>query len=217
MNKNEIDFIIKRYSTRLKRYGYSPKTLGWNKKRHSLRFHILTSHWDLNGCTILDFGCGFGDMFGYLKKNGVDCIYYGVDINQSLIKQGKIIYPDANLDSIDLFNNNDNLIFDYIFSSGVHNLKLEKNFDFISDSFKLFNSISKKGFAMNFLSDKVEYDLDDAYHSNPSKILDIAYNYSNRILLRNDYMPFEFSIFIDKLNKFDKGNSVYNEFLHHLS
>ena len=216
MNKNEKDNIIKRYNARFQRYGYSPKTLGWDKKRHNLRFHILTSQWNLSGCSILDFGCGFGDMFGYLIKRGIDCKYYGVDINKSLIEQGKKVYPGANLETVDLFNNHNDLTFDYIFSSGVHNLHLGNNIDFIKDSFNLFNLVSTKGFAINFLSNKVEYELDDTYHANPSKILEIAYHYSNRIVLRNDYMPFEFTVFVDKRNTFDKSHSVYQDFLKHL-
>ena len=66
---------------------------------------------------------------------------------------------------------------------------------------------------MNFLSDKVEYELENTYHANPAKVLDLAYNYSNKIILRNDYMPFEFTVFIDKKNEFDKNKVVYPEFL----
>jgi hypothetical protein len=44
-------------------------------------------------------------------------------------------------------------------------------------------------------------------------VLALGYRFSNRVVLRNDYMPFEFTIFVDKRSAFDPARAVYPEFL----
>lgn len=212
MDRAEQDEIKKRYNQRLDEHGYSPKTLGWDKNRHWLRYHILLSQWDFNGASVLDFGCGFGDMYAYMKEKGVGAQYTGVDINERLIEQGLKIYPDLDLRATDIFETDPGQ-FDYALSSGVHNLKIKDNKSFIEATFEKFSQISTKGFALNFLSNKVQYELEHIYHVDPAYILDLAYKYSNKVVLRNDYMPFEFTIFVDKQNSFDKTTAVYQDYV----
>lgn len=212
MDKKEKQLLMESYNERLQKFGHSSKTLGWTKGRHELRYYILLSHWNLENKSILDFGCGFGDMYGFAKKKGLKINYFGIDINKNLILEGKKAYPDANLEVRDAFEQGLDRNYDYILSSGAHNYKIKDNWIHIERTFELFNKHSLGGFAMNFLSNKVDYELDDTYHTDPTRLIGLAYNYSNRIVLRNDYMPFEFTVFIDKQNKFDKSVAVYPEY-----
>ena len=214
MEMTDKKYIIERYNKRLAQFGYHPKTLGWGEKpRCSLRFFVLLKEWNLENAHILDFGCGFGDMYKFINENNINTHYHGVDINKSLIEMGKQTYPQANLSSRDALEEGLPQKYDYIFSSGVHNTKIADNWSWIEDTFRLFNQYSTKGFALNFLSNKVEYKLEDTYHADPGEILNLAYKYSNKIVLRNDYMPFEFTIFINKQNEFDKNQVVYFDYL----
>ena len=81
--------ILKRYQTLFQKHGYHARALGWNDSRPALRYQILSEHWDLDRARILDFGCGFGDLYGHLKKAGIRAEYHGVDLNPDLIAQGK--------------------------------------------------------------------------------------------------------------------------------
>lgn len=75
------------------------------------------------------------------------------------------------------------------------------------------------GLAFDFLSDKVDYRHEHTFHSSPEKVLEIAYKYSRNIVLRNDYMPFEFAIIIFKDDGFDKQDTVFHRYklLHNLT
>ncbi len=215
MNKREIKEAIDRYNERFLKHGYSSKSLGWGEKnRANLRFEILLSQWDFNNASILDFGCGFGDLFGYLKsKNVKNFKYKGVDINANFIEKGKEIFPDADLQCINIFENESNEKYDYILSSGVFNHQLTHNQEFIIQCFDYFNLHSIKGFATNFLSDKVDFKYDYTYHANPSWILELSFNYAKRVVLRNDYMPFEFSIFVNKNDKIIDEFTIYEDYI----
>ena len=50
--------IIDSYRRLLAAHGYSHKALGWDKGKQFLRFHQITSSWNLSGASLLDVGCG---------------------------------------------------------------------------------------------------------------------------------------------------------------
>jgi SAM-dependent methyltransferase len=213
MTEEEKQRILTAYSERLAQYGYSPRTLGWPKGRHRLRYFILLSQWPLAGAEILDFGCGFGDLYAYCREQGLEVDYEGMDINPDLIAEGLRQHPSARLLVRDALRDGLDRDYDYVFSSGVHNIRLADNWHFIEASFELFARHARRGFAVNFLSDKVDYRLEHAYHANPGRVLELAYRFSNRVTLRNDYMPFEFTVFVDKGEAFDPEIAVYDDFL----
>jgi SAM-dependent methyltransferase len=212
MKAHEKDGVIKRYSDRLAEFGDDPQTLGWTKGKHFLRYHMLLAQWDFKGESLLDFGCGFGDMSQYIQDQGINLTYHGVDINPDLISTGQKKYPGVQLFCDDILAHSFEKKFDFVVSSGVHNLKLEDNWGFIEQTFESFAKIANNGFALNFISNKVDFFDHHLYHTDPAQVLNLAYKYSNRVALRNDYMPFEFTVYVDLRKEFDKGSVVYPEF-----
>ncbi|MEZ4873760.1 MAG: class I SAM-dependent methyltransferase [Bdellovibrionales bacterium] len=217
MEKDEKLKIIERYNKRLAENGDTPKALGWDKERHNLRFFILTSLWELNEASVLDFGCGLGDLWGYLDaQNKRPARYLGVDINSQLIGRAQKKYPSGEFRTFDFDVDILDSKFDFVFSSGAHNFKLKNNWDYIEKSILSFDKWSSKGFAINFLSDKVDFRANELHYTNPSQVLDFCYGISRNVVLRNDYMPFEFTVFVRKDDPVDPEKTVFNRFLKYL-
>lgn len=216
LSNEDIEEIKERYSKRYKQFGYSPKTLGWDKGKQAIRFSILTSQIDLTNKSVLDIGCGFGDLNLILKKKFKNYKYTGIDIVNDLIEAGKKIYYQNNIGFItdDFLQFDFSIKYDYIIASGIFNFKIKnkKNYAFIENVIKKALNICNEGLAFDFLSDKVDFKYEHTFHSSPEKILEIAYKYSKNIVLRNDYMPFEFSIFIFKDDSFKTETTVFNLF-----
>ena len=213
MDKKDKIKLIEHYNQLFKKHGYSHKSLGWGKKRHFFRYEILISDFELANKSILDFGCGFGDFFEYLKSKKIcDVKYEGIDINENFIRQGKKKYKDAKLYHHDPFQ--DGLIskYDYIVSSGVHNTKITDNLKFVEQTFDLFDKYSKYGFAMNFLSNTGDFFEQELFYADPSSILNIAMKYSKKVILKHDYMPFEFTIVVFKNYKIVKDLNVFSDY-----
>jgi trans-aconitate methyltransferase len=213
MNDQEIDVVLRRYSERLAALGPVPEALGWTKGRHGLRYHLLLQPWNLTTEQVLDFGCGFGDMYGYCREHLPRVRYEGFDLNPALVAVGRQRYPDAHLSDGNALRDGLNGQWDLIVASGLFNFLLTDNWSFIQAMFDLFARHARIGFAANFLSDRVDYRLDHTYHADPAKVLDLAYRYSNRVMLRNDYMPFEFTLYVDLRRDFDATHVVYPEFM----
>ena len=213
MTDDERRMILERYDRRLADLGPTPEALGWTKNRHVLRYHILLEPWQLKNERLLDFGCGFGDMYAYCREHLPEVRYEGVDLNPSLVDVGRARYPGISLRVVDALKDGLDGQWDVIVASGVFNLKLADNWAFIQQMFELFARRARRGFAANFLSSRVDYELADTFHADPVKVLDLAYRFSNRVTLRNDYMPFEFTVYVDLRREFDRERVVYPEYL----
>ena len=207
--------LINLYNSHYKTYGATPEGLGWGiKDRTALRYQILASRWNLDGTSILDVGCGFGDFYGFLiQKITKRLLYTGIDINPTFIHIAKERYPKGKFIVHDLVEDTSIKTYDYVFASGLFNDRIPKAKQRIIQFLKAINAHTNKGFAVNFLSDKVDYQLPHANHTNPAWALDLCYTFSNNIVLRNDYMPFEFTIFVDRDEPFDKTHAIYKRFL----
>jgi len=208
-----VRMVLERYDRRLAELGPVPAALGWTKNRHVLRYHVLLEPWHLERERVLDFGCGFGDMYAYCREQFPHVDYEGIDLNPSLVDAGRARYPDARLRAANALRDGLTGSWDIIVASGVFNLKLGDNWGFIRNVFDLFAAHATRGFAANFLSNRVDYELPDTFHADPARVLDLAYGYSNRVMLRNDYMPFEFTVYVDLRGEFDKDHVVYPEFV----
>jgi SAM-dependent methyltransferase len=176
--------------------------VGWGSLESQLeRFRILSDIGNLNKCSVLDVGCGLGGLFNYLNKKNLDVNYTGVDINENMIKTAKKNYPDAKFYCEDICSHNSILgkkSFDYVFLSGALNLSEDNHENNIERILKKIFSISDKGIAVNFLSIYSDYITPGEYYSNPENVLKLGFSLSKKIVLRHDYMPHDFSLYIYK-------------------
>lgn len=217
MEPYEKAALLKRYSERLAQHGPTIEALGWTKPKHRLHYRILVDYW-LSGeasqpLRILDFGCGFGDLFGYARERGMSIDYTGLDVNPDLIRVAQERYPEGRFLCQDPFEQPLKEKFDIVLSSGVHNYRLSNNRGFIEFSFELFDRYAILGFAANFLSNRVNFRSPQNHYSPPEYVLALALRYSSRVALRHDYMPFEFTVFIDKRNDIDANLTVFLPFV----
>lgn len=211
----DIEETVKYYQKLYMQHGLSPKSLGWDKQKQYLRFSVLMSEFkDLISPSVLDVGCGFGDLNYFLKDTFSNYSYTGIDITPELIKTAKSIYAgDEKINFIlgDFITERFDSSFDIVVASGTFNTKFSsgKNMEFIENVMAKAFYIAEEGVAFDFLSDKVDYQYKHTFHSSPEKILSIAYSHSKNIILYNNYMPFEFSIIVFKNSSFSKESTVF--------
>lgn len=210
----DINEIIDRYGARYEKFGYSPLTLGWNKGRQFLRFEALTSMFQLKGKRILDIGCGFGDLNTLLReKCGNDYEYTGIDLVPQLINEAQQKWRDGNIHFFtgDFLTAPLEANFDIAIASGAfnHRLSTADNETIIEATIDRAWSLVSDGLAFDFLSTHVEFRHAHTFHSDPAHILQLAYKRTRRVVLRNDYLPFEFSICMYCSDKFDPESGRY--------
>lgn len=139
--------------------------LGWeSEEAQALRFEMLAANVPLQGRKILDVGCGVGNLAEYLGRRSIQSDYTGVDILQSMICRAKEKKLGARFLHCDIFKENPfkNEKFDVVYSSGIFNLNLSNNMEFLRRAIDTFLDLSDGIVAFNLLSNK-SLDKEDKY------------------------------------------------------
>lgn len=210
MDYNDKKLIIERYKSRYQEYGYDIRTLGWNKGKQDIRFGQLTKNIISNNCSVLDIGCGFGDLYAFMKKRGWNGDYLGVDIVDELLNEAKTRHKNINVLNMDILEEQNIPSFDYVISSGIFNSKLENNDNknYILSMLKRMFSLAKKEVAADFMSTYVDYESEIGWHTDPAWLLNETLKISRRVDICHSYLPYEFSVHIMQEKKI--VNSEYS-------
>lgn len=215
MNVSEYANPIEYFEQLYKQHGMDEKSLGWSKHKQPLRFEQVCRSFG-NAQSILDVGCGFGDLYSYLQVHYADFEYYGIDILDKFIVIAQQMHNTGNAkfacsDMKDLPWDRQ---WDWVVECGLFGLKqYDENgmYEYISQCMRSALGLSKKGIAFNFLSDKVDYKTSNQdFHASPEKVLNIAYGYSRRVILDNSVLPFEYCVTVWKDDGFSKDTTVFD-------
>jgi SAM-dependent methyltransferase len=201
MNSLDRQHYVKRYTTRYAEFGYDPRTLGWGKSgRQHIRFAALMGLAKIPAGSVLDVGCGFGDLYGYLQRIGWEGRYVGVDIVPTLLDEAKKQYSGIDVRLCDISSQEIDEQFDYVVSSGIFNAQLqgESQEEYIAAMVERMLRLSRIGMAADFLTSFVDYRQADAYHADPSAILELGIHIARRVVIRHDYLPYEFCVYLYK-------------------
>ena len=85
MDPYSKDQLLSFYNFHLKTFGDRPEALRWTPHGQLKRYHMLadiTSAAALDNATVLDYGCGTGNFYKFLKRRGINVKYTGADINK---------------------------------------------------------------------------------------------------------------------------------------
>ncbi len=177
----------------------SSEVVGWSSKdTQAVRFNVLTQIDDLSLSSILDVGCGVGDLFRFFKDKGTIINYQGIDLHPKMIQLAKKKYPEGAFREEELQNCSGH--YDYVFVSGAFNLLVSDNNRYFADQLNLMDRIAKKGIAFNLLSNyaQVNERYPGLYYYDPLEVFKMCKNRFERVILRHDYLDNDFTIYIYK-------------------
>jgi len=156
MNLTEFDRerLLKYYSESLKQHGpYSAKAFHWLSVRDQLvRFDALSRVGDISGYSILDVGCGAGDMYDFLFGQFKDFSYLGVDIVPEMTATAREKYPVARFMTADIFSIAEQS--DYVFASGALTFNVSGGKPFYFNMVRHMYSLARKAVAFNVLDSR---------------------------------------------------------------
>lgn len=167
------EYVISFYRNSLQMHGDTPAAVKWSMQGQQLRFEsLLHITENISGMKILDYGCGKGDFYGFLKAKGIDVDYAGFDINEDMVALARRKFPECRFEVFDIESDILNDEFDYIFLCGVFNLRLEGIYDTVKNVLSLlfqhcrcalvFNALSsdepKKDFELHYISPEDIYE-----------------------------------------------------------
>ena len=178
-NKIDLNIISDFYNNRFDKSGPNLKSVGWNKKTdQELRFYHLLRGIDFEDKTILDFGCGLGHLYEYMKKNKFSGNYCGVDILEDFIFHGRQMYSEDKQANFMLIDGTKKLpsTYDFVVASGVFNNKRHNNEEFMLETICAMFKACRVGIALNAISAYVDYEENKLFFYSPEKLLSFSKN-----------------------------------------
>jgi trans-aconitate methyltransferase len=94
MDPIELAAIIQFHRGRINDFGGGTSgALGWRQPAsQTKRFDVIVQVGDLNGRSVLDVGCGYGDLKDYLDQRFSDIVYIGIDQMHEFISEAEERY-----------------------------------------------------------------------------------------------------------------------------
>lgn len=195
------------YRQKFKEFGVSPEALQWKSKGAAhQRFRQFWAEIDFDDKNVLDVGCGFGEMGNFLTKRYKNVRYKGVDIMPEFIENGKKIYPDLDLEVEDFFGQPKPETYDTVICSGALNSNFgnkEENLEFRKRAIKAMFEHTTNVCAFNMLgghpAPKNDKEDSNIWYSDSMEILEYCMSLTRRVILRHQYHPSDFTIFMYKV------------------
>ena len=180
------------YISAIQKYGTTAKGVNWlSSTSQKTRFKVIMEFLqkDISNYTLIDAGCGFGDLYTYLKKkNNLPKNYIGVDALEDMYTIAsettgcEIIIADITKEEIPNA--------DFVICSGAMNtLERFETHQFISNCFKA----SKIGFIFNILHGDKKSDTYNYFSAD--EIKQIAQDLKvSRVEFKTGYLDYDITV-----------------------
>jgi SAM-dependent methyltransferase len=192
--------LLSFYNFHLKKFGDRPEALRWTPHGQLRRYHMLADiapPAELNNATLLDYGCGTGDFYRFLKRRDINVRYTGVDINENFIRLAKTKYPDCTFSVMNIDDDCLEGFYDYIVICGVFNLQVPGVDDDIKNALVNLFKHCNKGLAFNALSSHMPIKDPELHFTSPEEMVKFSIeNLSPSVALRHDRIQNDFTLFV---------------------
>jgi len=175
--------------------------VGWNSRESQQnRFHQITKKFDIQYSSVLDYGCGVGDLYEFLNNRYPSFKYLGVDVNQNMISiaRNKHAAEFQHFNDInDLYDNE--IEADYILASGVFSFKIEDYKNIYKSEIKELYEFCKNGLSFNMLKTGIHQD-DEIYATwSVFEVSEFVKSFASKFEIVDKYGDFsDFTVIIHK-------------------
>ncbi len=202
MDKKQRKRLIGAHRDSFARHGHSPRALFWESRGVQwVRFKALAEIGVEPGDSLLDVGCGFGDLRSWLLGQDIEVEYTGLDLSPDLIEKAKAIHAKGEFIAGDIFDLDAKpQSFDWVLLSGALNWQLDDGGDYARRVIARMYKLCRKGVAFNMLNTNYwkGRSLHELVAFDPDEMLAFCKEISPNCTLRNDYLDNDFTIYLHR-------------------
>lgn len=153
--------------------------------------------------SLLDIGCGLTDLQTYLERQPIFTRYVGVDITPAILQEARRQWPDRELVLADIFHTNPfpPRAFDVAFCSGVMNLNMGNNHDFLPGALARITDAADCCAVVNFLHERTPHKYDHCFYYAVQDVLDAIPNAAGTVDIVDHYLENDFTVVISRGQK----------------
>ncbi|MBB4265544.1 class I SAM-dependent methyltransferase [Roseospira visakhapatnamensis] len=194
-------FTITHFSRLLSRHGQTHASLEWrSRESQERRFGVLREAGIRDGQSVLDVGCGTGDLLDWMRRHGVTPgDYLGLDITPAMVEHARARFPDHRFQQGCLLSGPDlpRESYDWVVASGIFAHRYERPEAYMRQMVEAMVARATCGVAVNSLSRKAPNAAQwTMFHADPEETLAWAKTIVPVAMLREDYDPHDFTLYL---------------------
>lgn len=187
------------YERLIRQYGHDPRACDYGRPQtQEIKFRVLSEVMPLAGCSLLDVGCGFADFAPYLQNNFAGVAYSGIDLCPAMVAEAQRAHPQLDLRSVNLLDATFDRSFDVVTSNGIFYLLGEQAWPTMCAMIERMFGLATSALAFNSLSGWANDQEPGEYYPDPFQVLNFCRELTPRVVLRHDYHPRDFTIYMYK-------------------
>lgn len=197
MNDEDQKRITDFYEDTLKTYGSDARSVHWsNEETQRVRFEVLNNIDDLSNKSVLDVGCGLGDLYKFFITKEISVDYTGIDIVPVFIDRAQERFPEATFSVEDIFLVDKQ--YDYVLASGALNFMVTDSKQYYFSMIKKIFELSKEGLAFNMLKNTA-HPTDETYVAyDVNEVTAYCKTLSSNVVVTHDYLSWDFTVYMYK-------------------
>jgi SAM-dependent methyltransferase len=187
------------FSANLARYGAEPRAVDWgSNESQRLRFKVLAEVGDLNGCSLLDVGCGIGDLYGWLQEEKIAAQYRGIDITPGMVTSAGKRFPGVDFSVGNMLEGAEipEQKYDFVIASGIFYLRQNAPVEYLQTVVAAMFKAARIAVAFNSLSSWFAEKDRGEFYADPLQTVDFCRTLAPWVCLRHDYHPRDFAVFL---------------------
>jgi SAM-dependent methyltransferase len=189
--------VFKYHRARIQEFGTgSAGALGWHPEGQQVRFGVLAQIGDLAHRSVLDVGCGYADLYPYLRQRFVGVQYVGIEQMAELLDVARARYlhaPNITLRRDD-FLRAPLPRHDYVLASGALNYR-QRHPRFIYQAIEKLFASCQLGLGFNLLS-QAQPSGSSLLAYDPADIKAFCETLAPRVVLQDGYWDGDFTVFM---------------------
>jgi SAM-dependent methyltransferase len=202
-----LEDVERYYSGKFAEHGATAQGVDWNSpESQELRFRQLLRVAEpfTDGFSLVDYGCGYGALVGFLDENRLRYSYQGFDVSRSMLEHAGQKYggrPERQ------FTSDASALrpADLAIASGIFNVRLSVDDDrwlgYVLETIDRLDELGTRGFAFNMFTSYSDPERmrPELYYGDPRFFFDrCKRDYTRNVALLHDYELYEFTIIARK-------------------
>lgn len=190
------DGLIGHYRNLFLRHGDGPGATQASREGQLFRFEQLFRIADLDGCSVLDVGCGIGDMYPMLLERFPRATYEGIEVVPEMAAFAAAKYPGVRFRTANLLRETLPERYDYVLLSGIFNNAVAEG-SFLEPLLAAAWGLARRGLGFNFISTHVNFTQPEMAYHDPAAVLDFCIRrLGPRVTLHHHYARCDVAVFV---------------------
>lgn len=177
------------------------RSLDWGSKAgQQLRFRVLSEIGVAAADSLLDVGCGTGDLHEWLDEHRPGVRYTGLDITPEMLEVCRTRFPSSRFERANLLEP-ETMVgeqFDWVVASGIFAKRPAAGQSYLEAMVARMFSLARTGVAFNSLSSWCADQDPGEFYSDPLQTLTFCRTLTPWVALRHDYHARDFTLYLTR-------------------